>query len=201
MVDLKLVPIVARSRIRLSICTITGQERGKEITIRFKDVQGVQPNDTQVMIHGVGVGTVALRDGDDIDFGKAALRRAAASFKPPELAREEHAKFFHRPARSIHRRFELHQPAFIRGPVIEAIPGDGPQATEFDGLDKRPVMQGEGVRIILYGKRVTRLAVDAPVYYRGIQVGAVQDIRFSSDSTLVNMTVFIWQQFVPPGAC
>jgi paraquat-inducible protein B len=33
------------------------------------------------------------------------------------------------------------------------------------------------------------------VFYRGIQVGIVQDIRLSSDSTDANVTIYIWEHY------
>ena len=85
----------------------------------------------------------------------------------------------------------------VSGPYIEAMPGSGNAKTFFTGLEKSPVMLGDGIRIILHIDRLDKLGVGSEVLYRGVQAGVVQDIRLSSDARQVNVTLFIWQRFTP----
>jgi paraquat-inducible protein B len=85
----------------------------------------------------------------------------------------------------------------VSGPYVTAIVGHGTPTDHFVGLDGPPIMRGAGMRVIIHAGRIEHLGVDAPVYYRGLQVGVVQDIRLSDDSTGVNITAYIWLRYVP----
>jgi paraquat-inducible protein B len=48
-----------------------------------------------------------------------------------------------------------------------------------------------GLRIVLRSRRLGYLRPNSPVYYRGIEVGAVQDSQLSADATMTDINVFI----------
>ena len=85
----------------------------------------------------------------------------------------------------------------VSGDYIEAIPGTGERVTEFVGYDKPPVLRGKGLYVTLYANRLEHLQQDSPVYYRGIQVGAVKDVHLSDDSTRIEYHVFIQNRYTP----
>ena len=69
--------------------------------------------------------------------------------------------------------------------------------TEFTGLDTAPLALGPGVKIVLHASRLERLAADSVVYFRGIQVGVVQDVQISNDGAGVDIHAFIWKRYAP----
>ncbi len=169
------------------------QTKGRQITIRFQDVQGVRVSDTTVSVRGVEVGSVS---GIELDknFGQVILH--VQLYRSAEnLARQNTIFYIDHPNLSSGDLGSVN--AFIRGPTIFAIPGDGPETTEFTGMESKPIMQGNGIRLILHSNHVTSLQVNAPVLYRGLQVGTVQDVRLSGDATQVNSTIFVRDRYVP----
>jgi paraquat-inducible protein B len=83
----------------------------------------------------------------------------------------------------------------VSGPYIAATPGHGKPQEEFDGAMDPPIVQGDGLKIILHSDRLEHFQVNSPVYYRGFQVGVIQDVRLSGDATQVNATAYIWQRY------
>jgi paraquat-inducible protein B len=83
----------------------------------------------------------------------------------------------------------------ISGPYIDGLPGEGPPALAFIGLDGRPVRRGPGITIALHAARLGHLERDSAVYFRGIQVGVVQDIQLGRNAAGVDIFLFIWQRY------
>ena len=167
------------------------QEHGPRITVTITDAAGIRTGETPVTVHGVRVGTVTQVDlaPDEqhavlhVEFYRSTI----------ELARENTQFWLVRPDLSGGNIQGLS--TIISGPYLEALPGPGAPRHEFHGLDAAPVMAGDGVRIILRAASVDRLQLDSPVYYRGIQVGVVQDVRLGDDAASVNATLFIWHAY------
>jgi paraquat-inducible protein B len=64
----------------------------------------------------------------------------------------------------------------ITGSEINVLPGKGKEQSEFVGLEKAPVaLEEKGLRIILVTGRLGSLRPGSPIYYRGIEVGAVRE--------------------------
>ncbi len=60
----------------------------------------------------------------------------------------------------------------VTGPYIQAIPGSGPAAWEFTGLERAPLMpQDDGLWLVLHADRVEQLQADSPIFCRGIGWG------------------------------
>jgi paraquat-inducible protein B len=86
----------------------------------------------------------------------------------------------------------------ITGPYIEVLPGNGPKKKSFEGAATSPnKREGKGLRIVLIALNRGSLRPGSPVYYRGIEVGAVQDHRLSADARMVELDVFIQQRYAP----
>ena len=80
------------------------------------------------------------------------------------------------------------------GPYIQILPGRGAPKREFVGLDEPPVVPERGaLHIVLRAGNIDSIGPGTPVVYRGVQVGAVQDIRV--DSAAVEIHVLIRPQF------
>jgi paraquat-inducible protein B len=83
------------------------------------------------------------------------------------------------------------------GPTIEAEPGSGEMQTEFATLSSKPVALGEGTRFVLLAPRRTSIQAGSPIYYRGVEVGVVEDCQLSADATGVTVPIFIRQRYAP----
>lgn len=168
------------------------ERRGPLVVIDFSDASGIRAGDTPVLYRGVEIGTVV---GVELSANgrrariKARLRRRQASF-----ARDGAAFWLVSPqvsesgVRGVNTLFS--------GPYIEAQPGEGKEVAEFIGLRDRPEEPG-ALHIVLQAPRFAGLRSGAPVTYRGIQVGVVQDIRLSREAESTEARLVIWRGYRP----
>ena len=169
------------------------EQIGPLITVRFADGTGVRVGETPLVVHGVKVGTV---DSVNLDPDNVhALIHVRMQRGTAGIANTGTTFYMERPDLSGGNVQGL--ATLISGPHLVAIVGHGEPAVRFEGLEGEPTMHGAGMRVIIHASRVDHLSVDAPVYYRGAQVGVVQDIRLASDSAGVNVTAFIWLRYCP----
>ncbi len=167
------------------------QQQGITITIQFADAQGIKEGETALAVRGVNVGkvnTVELSPDHQHTLVHVKLS-IANSF----LARKETLFWLVKPEVSLESIKGLD--TLVTGPYITAQPGDGAQTTNFVAVDGPPVIDTPGIKLVLHADQVGQLVVDSPVFYRGIQVGIVQDIRLSSDSTDANVTIYVWDYY------
>ena len=167
------------------------QRHGREIIITFPDVSGMKTGETPLTVHGVRVGTVFQVDLAEDESHANVHVRLQRNADP--VGRTGTLFWLVRPGISGGNIIGLS--TVVTGPYIEALPGPGAQTDRFQGIDKPPTIEGPGIKVILHAARVEHSQLDSPVYYRGIQVGTVQDIRLASDATQVNLTLFIWQKY------
>ncbi len=169
------------------------RDRGREIVIDFADAASVQVDETVVRVHGVEVGqVVSTKVSPDHTRGEIHVRlKRDAEF----VAREGSKFWIVRPDFSEGGFTGLG--TIVSGAYIEALPGDGKEQSNFEGLSEAPVMTREGVKWIVHAPRIEKLQVGSQVQFRGTQVGVVQDMRLSSDASEVNATIFIWKRYVP----
>jgi len=86
----------------------------------------------------------------------------------------------------------------MTGPEIQMVPGTGQPRSEFVGLENVPAESDhKGLAITLHCTRLGFIRPHSPVFYRGIEVGTVQDTRLSPDATGVDLQVFISQRYAP----
>ncbi len=165
---------------------------GQTITIKFKDAAGVKAGETQIQHLGVSIGqvtTVELTDDLEHVIVTARLRRA-----PVSVAREGSVFWVVRPELGLGNVSGLG--TVISGPHIEVLPGNGPPKKEFVGLESSPViLERNGLKIVLFADRAKSLRPNSPVYYRGVEVGVVQEIDLSADATAVAIRLFIRQRY------
>ena len=166
-------------------------EIGPEVTIRFDDATGIKVGETPLVVHGVRVATVNAVDLDPDHVHALVHVRFQRGTGP--IANTGTIFYMVRPDVSGGNLQGLS--TIVSGPYITAVVGRGDPTTTFTAQDGPPVMRGAGMRVVVHAPRVDHLGVDAPVYYRGTQVGVVQDIRLSNDSTGVNVTVFVWLRY------
>ncbi len=165
---------------------------GPTITIVFKDADGIRAGETWIQHLGVPIGqvtTVALADDLDHAVVTARLTRARVS-----VAREGSVFWIVRPELGFGNISGLG--TVISGPHIEVLPGTGAEKKEFVGLETSPViLERRGLKVVLVTTRAGSLRPNSPVYYRGVDVGVIQDTQLSNDAKVVNVNVFIRQRY------
>jgi paraquat-inducible protein B len=165
---------------------------GPLITIAFKDASGVKAGQTDLEYRGVQMGevkSVELARDRQSALVQVRLRRPAAT-----IARDGSEFWIVRIQGGIENLANLG--TVITGAYLAVKPGSGKPLKSFVGLDHAPVgAQGQGLKIVVRTRRLGSLRPDSPVYYRGVQVGAMAAGRLSADATAVDIPVFIDQPY------
>ncbi len=189
-----IVPIVAAA-VAAWLVYDRMRQYGPEITIQFRDGSGLRAHQTPIKYRGVQVGEVTgLQISEDREhvLVKARLQRTSAA-----LASEGAVFWIVRPQVGWGNVTGLN--TVISGPEIQLLAGQGDRpGKEFVGLERAPVALGmPGLKVILKAERPLSLRPNSPVYYRGAEVGVVQDIDLSRDSTAAEIHLIIWQRYAP----
>jgi paraquat-inducible protein B len=165
---------------------------GPEITIEFRDGNGLRAGQTPIKYRGVQIGEVSridLSDDRKSVLVKARLQRQAAS-----LAQDGAVFWVVRPQVGWGNVTGL--ATVISGPEINVLEGKGEPQTRFKGLERAPVAMGApGLRIVLKAERPVSVRPNSPVYFRGVEVGTVQEIDLSSNATAAEIHVIVWQRY------
>ncbi|MGE5303981.1 MAG: intermembrane transport protein PqiB [Alphaproteobacteria bacterium] len=168
-------------------------EFGPKITIKFRDASDLRSGETPVIYRGVPVGeviSVELSKDREYALVTVRLRRSGAS-----VAKEGAAFWIVRPEVGIGNITGLG--TVITGPEIDVLPGTGRARSEFVGLDTAPVApERDGLHIVILSNRLGSLKQNSPVYYRGIEVGAVQYAELSKDAAAVDIHVYIKKRYM-----
>jgi paraquat-inducible protein B len=170
------------------------REIGPAITIKFKDGSGLRTGVTPIKYRGVSIGevvAVGLSDDHQYVLATARLRRAVAA-----LAADGATFWIVRPEVGLGNITGLS--TVITGPEIQMLPGTGQPRSEFVGLENVPAeSEHKGLAITLHCARLGSIRPHSPIFYRGIEVGTVQDTRLSPDATGVDLQVSISQRYAP----
>jgi paraquat-inducible protein B len=165
------------------------RDRGTAITIDFADGSGVEAGRTVLEYKGVAAGTVesvelrkglvGVRIGLRLKRSAAALARAGAHF------------WIVHPEISFSGVKGLD--TLVTGVRLNVLPGGGPPAVHFTGLDSAPApdVTDQGRTFILHTDRLGSLTSGAPVFYREFKVGKVEASRLSADSTSVLIRIHV----------
>ncbi|MDD5328920.1 MAG: MlaD family protein [Sulfuricella sp.] len=168
------------------------REYGTTITIRFKDVSGLKTGRTPIKYRGVNIGEVTdveLSEDRRQVLVKARLRRSGAS-----VAREGTSFWIVRPEVAAGSVTGLG--TVISGPEIGVLPGSGKAKSEFVGLESSPVVLERNVlKIVLLSGNVSSLRPGTSIYYRGVEVGAVHDIRLGRNARAVELRAYIKRRY------
>src|SRR5262245_54450302 len=170
------------------------QEHGPAITIRFRDGSGVRVGQTPLRYRGVQVGEVigvALsKDQQYVEVQVRLMRTAAA------ISREGSVFWIARPEVGIGNVSGLS--TVISGPEILALPGNGAERREFTGLESAPAaMEQKGLKIVLRSPRVGSVKRNSPIYYRGVEVGVVQEATLAPDARAADIHALIFERYAP----
>ncbi len=165
---------------------------GPEITIQFDQGAGLRVGQTPVKYRGVPIGEVTnveLSEDHQHVLVKARLRRSAAS-----VANEGAIFWIVRPQVGFGNITGLN--TVLSGPEIEVRPGSGEPRKRFVGRESAPLDE-DGLRLVLRAERPKSLRANSPVYYRGIEVGAVQKLELSPGAASADITVMIQARYAP----
>jgi len=168
------------------------RQMGPEITIEFRDGGGLKPGQTPIKYRGVQIGEVTrvdLSDDQSSVLVRARLQRSAAS-----LAREGAIFWIVRPQVGWGQVTGLN--TVISGPEIQVVEGKGGPVKRFTGLERAPVGMGEpGLHLVLKSDHPVSLRQNSPVYYRGVEVGLVQEIQLSPDARAADIHILVFQRY------
>ena len=168
------------------------QDYGPEITVKFTDGGGMRVGQTPVRYRGVQVGEVAgVTLSED---QKHAVVRIRLTKSGAAVAREGSQFWILRPRVGFGQVSGL--ATVLSGPEIHVRPGrpDSEPRKEFTGLENPPIALEGGLRIILRGER-PKMRVDAPVYYRGVEVGVVHKLDLAPNSLSADVHVVIYPRY------
>jgi paraquat-inducible protein B len=163
--------------------------RGTEITIDFVDGSGVEEGRTVLEYKGVAAGTVAAAE---LKPGLSGVSvRLRLSKRASALAREGSKFWIVHPEISFSGVKGLD--TLVTGVRINVLPGSGPPATRFKGLDNAPApdVTDQGRTFVLQADKLGSLTSGAPVLYREFKVGKVEASRLSGDSTSVLIRIHL----------
>ncbi len=169
------------------------REFGPTITIRFKDGSGLKAGRTPIQYSGVRIGEVtAVKLSDDLRdvVVEARLLRSAAS-----IAREGSVFWIVRLGTELQDISNLG--TVITGAYIQVLPGTGGPKSDFVGMEgSQAALERDGLEIVLRANRLGSLKPSSPVYYRGIEVGAVRAVQLGADATVAEIHVLIKPRYV-----
>ena len=168
------------------------QDLGPEITVTFDDAGGLRVGQTPLRYRGVQIGEVSgvRLSGDE----KQALVKIRLKKDEAAIAREGSRFWIVRPRVGWGSFTGLN--TVLSGPEIQVIPGkaDAPAKKEFAGLDTPPASIEGGLHIVLRAER-PKMRADAPVYYRGVEVGTVQKLDLAPNALSADVHVVIYPRF------
>jgi paraquat-inducible protein B len=168
------------------------QDLGPVITVTFEDVGGLRPGQTPVRYRGVQIGEVSHIDLSEDE--KHALVRLRLRKDAAHIAREGSRFWIVRPRVGWGSFTGLN--TVLSGPEIQVIPGkaDAAEKKAFAGLEAPPASIEGGLHIVLRAER-PKMRADAPVYYRGVEVGTVQKLDLAPNSLSADVHVVIYPRF------
>lgn len=168
------------------------QDYGPEVTVTFNDGGGLRVGQTPVRYRGVQVGEVT---GVSLSKDeKHAVVRIRLTKSGSGIAREGSQFWIVRPRVGFGQVTGL--ATVLSGPEINVMPGkpDAPVQREFAGLETPPSSIEGGLRIVLRAAR-PKMRVDAPVYYRGVEVGVVHKLDLAPNALSADIQIVIYPRY------
>ncbi|MGR3321700.1 MAG: MlaD family protein [Pseudooceanicola sp.] len=179
--------------IALGVAWQSYQSRGPVIEIAFDNASGVVANETELRYRDVAVGLV-----ERVTFTESldkVLVRVRLDQNVSDYVDEEAQFWVVRPKIStegIEGLDTVLTGVFIEG-LWDTVPGT--QIGRFDGLSEAPLSRDgrEGLRIRLRATSDTGLTENAPIVYRGIEVGRIGRAEVSDDGSTVEAEAMIFE--------
>jgi len=149
------------------------KSNGPTVEVEFESAPGIQAGKTPLLFRGVTAGLVSsLRL--DARLQKVILKVRLKEFAAG-LAREGTVFWIDQPVISLGNTSGLD--ALIQGNSLQARGGDGPPASYFVGHETLPLTPLESPALVLKLRAANIPFLDrgSPLYYRGVQVGSVEN--------------------------
>ncbi|WP_414450325.1 intermembrane transport protein PqiB [Burkholderia sp. 22PA0099] len=184
-----LVPLVA-ALIGIGLVVKSVFDRGPEVTISFRNAEGLEPGKTQVKYKDVEIGTVkTIKLSKDFShvLVNVQLKKEAEDF-----AVKGTRFWVVRPRVGVSGVSGLG--TLLSGAYIGVDAGRSPDSqTDFTGLETPPPVTGDekGSSYVLHGDSLGSVDIGSPVYYRRVQVGQVVGFSLDKDGTGVTFNVFV----------
>jgi paraquat-inducible protein B len=183
-----LVPLAAAASVGWVVAGRLGDE-GPTIEITFARADGIAAGKSELRFRGVTLGAVRrVRLHDDLKHVvvEVALERSAEA-----LARDGAKFWVVRPRLSAGGVRGLS--TVVSGSYVAALPGHGAERLSFKGLSDPPaiVADQKGLELVVTSERKLALTPGAPVFYRGVKVGAAAETELSKDARRVRTRVTI----------
>jgi paraquat-inducible protein B len=167
--------------------------QGPKITIYFDTIEGLEPQNSFLQYRGVKVGTVTeLKLTPNKKQAAVAVQLSASA---GNLARQGSVFWIVRPELKLGSVSGLR--TIVSGNYIAIEPGEGASTNEFLGAETQPVEHTGALDITLRAPQLGSLQEESPIFYRGIQVGAVLQSRLSEDSREIIIDAFIRTNYAP----
>ena len=168
------------------------RDLGPQITVTFDDAGGLRVGQTPLRYRGVQIGEVSgvKLSGDE----KRAVVAIRLQRQAADIAREGSRFWIVRPRVGWGSFTGLN--TVLTGPELEVIPGkpDAPRKKAFTGLDTPPAAIEGGLHVVLRAVR-PKMRANAPVYYRGVEVGTVQKLDLAPNALSADVHVVIYPRF------
>ena len=186
-----LAPILALL-VTLGIAWNAYASRGTLIKVEFADATGITPGETALKFREITVGKV-----ESVAFTQDLKKVVVAIRVDKDVAPyiDSRAQFWIvRPqvsAQGISRLDTVLSGVFIEGYWTADRTGEA--QARFAGLDKAPlaVTDAHGTWVVVSSENAQSLTEGAPVLFRGLRVGQMQNLRLSEDDESVLADVFI----------
>ncbi|MBS6361237.1 MlaD family protein [Burkholderia sp.] len=184
-----LVPLIA-ALIGIGLVIKSVRERGPEITISFRNAEGLEPGKTQVKYKDVEIGMVkTIKLSKDLSrvLVNVQLKKEAEDF-----AVKSSRFWVVRPRVGASGVSGLG--TLLSGAYIGADAGRSQDTeTDFTGLETPPAVTADqkGAQYVLRGDSLGSIDIGSPVYYRRVLVGQVVGFSLDKDGTGVTFNVFV----------
>ena len=163
------------------------------ITIVFDDVEGLQENFSQLTYKGVNVGKVTkvkLNEKQQVEV-KALIYDDFSSF-----TKEGTVYYLKKPRISLQEIANAGSTVMaVNIGVIKSISSN--IQTKFDGLEDQPSVDKShfGMVFKVEDSTASSVNVDAPVYYKNVQIGKISKIDLSNDGSKVVIDCLIFDKY------
>ncbi len=185
-----IVPIVALI-VTLGIAWNAFRDRGSVIEIEFADATGITPGETTLRFREITVGRVeGVKFTDDLSRVVVSVR---VDTDVSQYIDTDASFWIVRPqvsAQGVTRLDTVLSGAFIEGYWDSDVSDPG---LRFTGLDRPPLIRNDqpGTWVTLSMETADGLSEGAPVLFRGVQVGRLENIRLDQGSDRVVVDAFV----------
>ncbi len=168
------------------------QNSSNSISIIFDDVEGVKKDFSQLTYKGVDIGKVT-----DVSLtANHKVKVKALIYSDYDSFAKEGTKFFLKKPRISFQEI-ANAGSTIMAVNIGVIKGYGKHKSNFKGFDSQPSISKShfGTIFKVYDSTASSVNVDAPVYYKNVQIGKVLKVDLTNDASNVVLDCLIFDKY------